>query len=258
MKGRDSEDGDQEIKPGTHTRYIKGQSGNPKGRPRRAGGPAKLRAAGLSELIKAETERLVSLGENGSMPALKAVLRSTVISAIKGNPHAQRLVLQITGASEAQAAKTKKDNYEAAIMLKIQLEHERDIWVARGGSENDMPRHPGDIEIDSKTQEVKSFLLFTEDEIDARRRAIEFRDFLLNEASRSALAALEDGDDDLLELSRELVGALIGKLNAALAPRFRRPLPGAVGMPTCSGTPEEMWRAMTAELASRISGTYQG
>jgi hypothetical protein len=162
-------------------------------------------------------------------------------------------VLQITGADEAQAAKTKKDNYEAAILVKIQLKHERDVWVARGSSENDMPRHPGDIEINNETQEVKSFLVFTNEEIDVRQRAIESRDFLLNEASRSALADLEDGDDHLLELSRE-----ISKLNAALAPRFRRPLPGDVGSPMASGTPEEMWRAMTAELASRISGTYQG
>jgi hypothetical protein len=248
-------EGNSRAKPGASTQFKKGQSGNPKGRPRKNQSSGGRLPTELAELVKSETERLLTLTDAGkpvTMSALQAVLRATVVSAARGNPHAQRTVLQLAGAAQAQAARAKSDEYQAAILLKIQLDHERDVWLARGRSETDMPRHSSDIEINLETLEVKYFLLFTREEIEGRRRAIELRDYLLQELPRMLLAASEEGDDFLFEMGRNSAAHVVDRLNAALAPRFRRFLPGDVRPLAATASPKEIWHSMTGQLASAL------
>jgi hypothetical protein len=84
-------------KPPLHTRFRKGQSGNPAGRPR-----ARLTA---KQLTLDEAYRAVVVKEDGDgraepVPALQAVLRSQIALAIKGNGPAQRAVLAAVQAIE--------------------------------------------------------------------------------------------------------------------------------------------------------------
>jgi hypothetical protein len=71
-------------KPPLHTRFRKGQSGNPAGRPRKSGRPC------AKELTLVEAYRAVVVRDDGDghavpVPALQAILRSQVTLAIKGN-----------------------------------------------------------------------------------------------------------------------------------------------------------------------------
>jgi hypothetical protein len=86
-------------KPPLHTRFRKGQSGNPAGRPRRSARPC------AKELTLAEVYRAVVVKEDRDgraepVPALQAILRSQVALAIKGNGPAQRAVLAAVNAIE--------------------------------------------------------------------------------------------------------------------------------------------------------------
>jgi hypothetical protein len=86
-------------KPPLHTRFRKGQSGNPAGRPRKSARPC------AKELTLSEAYRAVVIKEDGDgraepVPALQAVLRSQVALAIKGNGPAQRAVLAAVQAIE--------------------------------------------------------------------------------------------------------------------------------------------------------------
>lgn len=249
-----------EVKQGTHTQFRKGQSGNPKGRPRKASGTVGAFPTEVTQLIKTETERLLTLTEGGKpvvMPALQAVLRSTVVSAAKGNSHAQRTVLQLALAAQAQEAKTKRDEYEEAMLLKVQLDYERNVWVANGHPELAMLRHSSDIEINPETCSVKSYLIFTQEDFEARQKAINLRDFLIEEIARLLRVAEIDGDDRLLQMRRESAIAVIDRLNAMLPPRFRRFL----SEPDCAlagKSPAEIWKSMGHDLASALMAQTTG
>lgn len=250
-----NEDGPAKSKkPAVGSRFQKGQSGNPKGRPRKDRSAALLPTE-FAALLKLETERPLTLTADGkpvTMSALQTVLRATVVAAARGNPHAQRNVLQMAATAQTQEAKAKREEYEAAILLKVQLECDRDILVAEGRAESDMVRHASDVEINSETLEVKNYLIFTHEEVEARRRAIEMRDFLIEKWPQMVLVAEEDGDDYLLESGRDMARALIEGINARLPSRLRRLLPGDVEPLAARGSPEEIWRAMAREIASVI------
>ncbi len=87
-------------KPPIHSRFRKGQSGNPTGK-RRHG------AAGDAQtLIRQEAYRLLTIREGDKVsriPALQAVVRSQIASAAKGNVAAQRAVVKAMQDIEAEA-----------------------------------------------------------------------------------------------------------------------------------------------------------
>ena len=94
--------GDHEVgfgKPPIHSRFRKGKSGNPGGRPR---GMTAGRAAALA--LK-EAYRPVTVREGDkilTLPAIQAVLRSQVALAARGNGPAQRTVIEAIHAIERE------------------------------------------------------------------------------------------------------------------------------------------------------------
>src|SRR5687767_4685574 len=83
--------------PPLHTRFVKGRSGNPRGR------PLGRSAESASELALKELYRRVQVRDGDrivGMPALQAVLRSLVAQAAKGNVTAQRALFQMACALE--------------------------------------------------------------------------------------------------------------------------------------------------------------
>jgi hypothetical protein len=106
-------------KPPLHTRFRKGQSGNPAGRPR------KQPRTCVKELTLAEAYRAVVVKEDGDgraepVPALQAILRSQVALAIKGNGPAQRAVLAAVQAIQEEEATKRRvaEQVVAAIALR--------------------------------------------------------------------------------------------------------------------------------------------
>lgn len=87
-------------RPPVHSRFRKGQSGNPTGK-RRHGEAERAEA-----LIWEEAYRLLTVREGDKvtrMPALQAVIRSQIASAAKGNVAAQRAIFKVVQEIEAEA-----------------------------------------------------------------------------------------------------------------------------------------------------------
>jgi Family of unknown function (DUF5681) len=87
-------------KPPVHSRFRKGQSGNPSGK-RRPG-----EAGDAQALIRQEAYRLLTIREGDKIsriPALQAVIRSQIASAAKGSVPAQRAVFKAVQDIEAEA-----------------------------------------------------------------------------------------------------------------------------------------------------------
>src|SRR5215470_11698251 len=78
-------------KPPVHTQFLKGQSGNPGGRPRRTASE-RAKALALREAYRTIT---VKEGDRArAVPAIQAILRSQIVLAANGNVQAQRAVLE--------------------------------------------------------------------------------------------------------------------------------------------------------------------
>jgi Family of unknown function (DUF5681) len=93
-------------KPPVHTRFRKGQSGNPTGRP-----PAS-EVDRAKALVMQEAYRKVTVREGDKvteMPALKAVLRGLVARAVKGSVAAQREILRNIQAIEAETLSARNN-----------------------------------------------------------------------------------------------------------------------------------------------------
>ena len=87
-------------KPPTHSRFRKGQSGNPTGQRRPTSGAERLR-----KVISEEAYRLLTVREGEDIKriaAARAVLRSQIASAVKGNVSAQRAIIQAIQQVEAE------------------------------------------------------------------------------------------------------------------------------------------------------------
>jgi hypothetical protein len=96
-------------RPPRHTRFQKGRSGNPGGR------PSRKRVERMKALALREAYRAIAVKEDGRMvplTAVAAILRSQIELATQGNFHAQRDILAMVRTIEKESK--EKENKEAA------------------------------------------------------------------------------------------------------------------------------------------------
>jgi hypothetical protein len=140
-------------KPPVATRFRKGQSGNPTGRPK--GSKNKLPALNeerMKAMILEEAYRTIPVrdGERTvNVPIARAVLRSLAVSAAKGQYRAQRLFAELLSAVETSNKQLHDDWVKTAIDYKVGWEEELDRRRALGITHLADPLpHPDHIRID--------------------------------------------------------------------------------------------------------------
>lgn len=139
-------------------RFRKGQSGNPRGRPRKQHPDRPkidpILTHHLADLVLAEAVRPIQIRENDEiieLPLIQAVVRSLGVAALKGSHRAQ---IAITGMVKAVQDKTLEERafvYKAALAYKDSWEETFKQYDARGEPRPEPVPHPHEISVDTKT-----------------------------------------------------------------------------------------------------------
>ena len=141
------------AKPPVDTRFPKGVSGNPRGRPKgsrnkRSGPPVQQ----LEDIILAEAKRGIAVKDGDRTVRLsmaQAIVRAIAVNAAKGQPRAQKLFTEMLSATEASRRVRNEQWLETAIEYKFdwtnELERRKRLGVT--GLREPLP-HPDHVEID--------------------------------------------------------------------------------------------------------------
>lgn len=196
-KAADRQSADYEVgygKPPRHTRFVKGQSGNPRGRPRKSKPPAlRLSDAPSDGFVQDEAYRWVTLRENGqeiTLPALQAVLRSLATEGIKGKRLSQKYFLEYVAGLEEQQHRLKAKCYAELKTLKRDGEQRLAEHERKGLPPPDLVPHPDDIVLNPATLDAYVDGPETPEDVPRYEHTASLRDHLLLRAAHAEEARI--------------------------------------------------------------------
>lgn len=145
--------------PPEHSRFKKGRSGNPAGRPRKKKSPQRYSVTGpsLYDMVLIEASRPIQIQENGQvveLPMIQAVIRSLGVSAVKGSHRSQITLANLVKSAQDKEYEDRFDLFKTFYEYKRHWEEEFARCDATGVPRPDPVPHPHDIQINHRTMEV--------------------------------------------------------------------------------------------------------
>lgn len=158
-------------KPPKHTQFLKGKSGNNKGRPKGARNkPKELPTNLLNELVIEECTREITIHEDGKrkkVSKIEATLKSLSMKGIKGDHRSQKLMLELFGIAEKSKSDLKRLFFEEAAWFKLCALKELKDAKKRNLPVPDIIPHPHHIKIDARAGTAEIIGPLAEDEKEA-------------------------------------------------------------------------------------------
>ena len=232
-------------KPPNSSQFKKGQSGNPKGRPRLATAPAEDRSAASLTLCEAERVIFVRDGVR-QMTQIEAILRSQYVSASKGSAYAQKHIIERYERAEIERSAVREA--ENQVWRKYIANGHRQLTLAakEGTPPPLLLPHPDDVEIDPVRGVIFRGPCDTES-LEQTYEQCALRDaLLLQDAFEKRDGADVDGPSTALFCALEL--------NRCLAARFQLPeVEICIRMTKLEGIPKrELRRSLRAAWRSLL------
>ena len=187
-------------RPPKSTRYKKGVSGNPAGRPKGSKNcPPRFGDERLQKRLKKVAYRTVEIKEGGetiTITIVEAMLRSAFAKAIKGDLRATALLMEHLQAVEAQEAALRDEYLKAAIEYKISMSAKKDAYVKAGLTPPTFFPDPDVIKIDVPTGDATiEGPMFVEDEPAWREAREAQRLFEKSKELCTKLLTVTDGEE---------------------------------------------------------------
>ncbi len=144
-------------RPPVATRFKKGVSGNPRGRPTKRKKVVPAPTPSVQDFVLMEAYRPITIRENNepvTLPMIQAVVRSLGVAAVKGSHRAQ---IAITGMVQA-IEQGLLDDRRALMNAILEYKHGwREVFEQRDRDGEPRPEpvpHPDDLRVDGRTGEV--------------------------------------------------------------------------------------------------------
>lgn len=174
-------------KPPRSSRFRKGQSGNPRGRPRKPKPtPIRLSDAPADVFLEREAYRTLKFRENGAeieLPVSQAVVRAMFANALKGNRLSQRYAIEYQERKEEHHFRARLDRFQRLEKLKHQGEAQIAEHRRRGLPPPELLPHPDDIVLNHRTAEAWINGPETQEDLRHLRHLVELRDLCVMQAA---------------------------------------------------------------------------
>ena len=147
-------------KPPKHSRFQKGQSGNPQGRkkgsknraPERKGEP-------MQEIILEEAYRFINVREGDkqvTLPVIRAAVRTLFNKGLKGETRSLNRSMELVALVEAKHQALAQEYFETLVLYKDYWEQELERRESLGITDLPEPEpHPDDIVIDPRSRDAR-------------------------------------------------------------------------------------------------------
>jgi hypothetical protein len=250
-------------RPPVDSRFRKGQSGNPKGRPKGARAKPKQQfdpaERPTDRLILEEAYRPVTIREGDKvieLPAIQAAMRALAISAMKGSRLSQKALAEITQTAEARQAEERLTAIENALEYKqkwtAEIERCRRLGIEGPGP---LP-HPDDVIIDWRSGQVRTEGPLDEREKQRWDKSLARRADAQAEVTDNALAYKRAKTDGMREIYlREWIAEqyIFDLINDAMPDRYKAKLENRLRHPDASreGTARETFHKMRPSLSPK-------
>jgi hypothetical protein len=186
-------------KPPTSTRFEKGKSGNPRGRPKGVKNqmPA-LNEERLRNIIVAEAYRTIKVKDGSkevTVPIAQAVIRSMAVNAVRGDQRSQKMFTDLVNTTEIKHKQLYDEFLQTMIDYKLGWEAQIDNYKQQGLKPPEPVPHPDHIQIDLETGQVRITGPFTKEEKEEWDR--------LRQRKQEAFKAIEDYEKELIDPKKE-------------------------------------------------------